>query len=137
MNSIHRFYFISEIESTELNLFLLFPYFFSGSHHLRGKIPFLLECGHPICEICVKRSTSRTCEICKSKSEQFSVEQGNVSVNLYLMGLINASQSVLVNSIESDIKFQLPESSRLKKNSSEDLGSSINLETFSLNFKIH
>ncbi|XP_046594753.1 RING finger protein 17 [Neodiprion lecontei] len=94
---------------------------FRGTHQFRGKTPLLLQCGHAICEICVKTCTTKMCGICGTIFQPNTNEQANFSPNLYTLGLITASQSAGLNCVEPNITFQQSAAARHKKSLSENI----------------
>ncbi|XP_046734987.1 RING finger protein 17 [Diprion similis] len=94
---------------------------FRGSHQFRGKTPLLLQCGHVICEICVKTCKTKMCGVCGTIFQSNLNEQANLSPNLYTLGLITASQSTGLTCAEPNVTFQQSAAARHKKCLNENI----------------
>ncbi|XP_012260585.2 RING finger protein 17 isoform X1 [Athalia rosae] len=93
-----------------------------GSDNNRGKYPRLLECGHSICEHCIKTSPKKFCDSCGTVFKIHPKDDPNIPINAYLMGIFTSNQvSALSN--EPNLDFQPLVKARSKQLLPENLDS--------------
>ncbi|XP_012283187.1 RING finger protein 17 isoform X2 [Orussus abietinus] len=90
-------------------------FFLKDITNVRGnQVPLLLPCGHAACEGCARLNPGRSCALCKTELTPDFDLKIKLPVNIYLLGLINVSQTRPAHADDPDIAFCLPGGSKLR-----------------------
>ena len=92
-----------------------FIYFVSEFVPLRGVMPLLLNCGHIICDECVKSFANKSCPICNIVSQCDDNQTLALPLNIYTLGLMVMSHNRLIKSDDVDISFSKSSASKPKQ----------------------
>ncbi|KAK9301445.1 hypothetical protein QLX08_006191 [Tetragonisca angustula] len=90
-------------------------FFFREFVPLRGVMPLLLNCGHIICDECVKSFANKSCPICNVVSQCDDNQTLALPLNIYTLGLMVMSHNRLIKSDDVDISFSKSSASKPKQ----------------------
>lgn len=93
----------------------MFILFVSEFVPLRGVIPLLLDCGHTICDKCMKLFVNKPCPLCNVVSQCENDHILSLSLHIYTLGLMVMSHNRPIITDDLDISFSKLSTSKSKQ----------------------